>query len=68
MIFIFVITLYFDILYHSIVHDVMVMNMYYYLYSDDEYGNVFVEDEVEYYDIDDDFLLFKYKNKPAGSN
>ena len=54
--------MYFDILYHLIVHEVFVMNMYCYLYSDDEYVNVFVEDEVEYYDNDDDFVLLIQKN------
>ncbi len=37
------------------------MNMYYYLYLDDEYVTVFVEDEVEYYDNDDDFVLLTQK-------
>jgi hypothetical protein len=31
--------------------------MYYYLYSDAEYVNIFVEAEVEYYDNDDDLVL-----------
>jgi hypothetical protein len=44
------------------------MSMYYYLYSDDEYVHVFVEDEVEYYDNDDDFVLLTQKNKPPGLN
>ena len=43
------------------------MSMYYYLYLDDEYVTVFVEDEVEYYDNDDDFvLLTQKKNKASG--
>ena len=50
-------TVYFDILYHSIVLEVSVMNMYYYSYSDDEYVHESVEDVAEYYDNDDDFLL-----------
>ena len=54
-------TVYFDILYHLIVREVLVMNMYYYLYSDDEYVHEFVEDEVEYYDNDDDFVLLIQK-------
>ncbi len=58
--------MYFDILYHSIVPEVLVMSMYYYLYSDDEYVHVFVEDEVEYYDNDDDFVLLKQKKQPPG--
>ncbi len=33
------------------------MSMYYYLYSDDDDVHVFVEDEVEYYDNDGDFVL-----------
>ncbi len=33
------------------------MNMYYYLYSDDEYENVSVEVVMVYYDNDDDFVL-----------
>jgi hypothetical protein len=35
----------------------LVMNMYYYLYSDDEYENEFVEVVMVYYDNDDDFVL-----------
>jgi len=31
--------------------------MYYYLYSDDEYENEFVEVVMVYYDNDDDFVL-----------
>jgi hypothetical protein len=51
--------LYFDILYHLIVLEVLVMNTYYYSYLDDDDTNVSVEDEVEYYDNDDDFVLLK---------
>ena len=40
-----------------IVLDELVMNMYYYLYSDDEYENVFVEVVMVYYDNDDVFVL-----------
>ena len=50
-------TVYFDILYHSIVLEVSVMNMYYYLYSDDVYENEFVEVAMVYYDNGGDVVL-----------
>lgn len=42
-----------------IVLDFVLMNMYYYSYSDDEHENEFVEDVMVYYDNEDEFVLSK---------
>ena len=58
-----IITVYFDILSHqqvnAIVLDWLVMNMYCYLYLDDEYVDELVEVVLVCYDNDDEFVLQK---------